>query len=149
MVVILGYSLLGILFGYLALTDMKTFRLPDVCTLPAAVLGIGVQALQGEWTTALWGAAFGFALLKGIQAICRYAYKRECIGSGDVKLMLSLGALLGAWGAYATIAGGVASAYAMSRCGNRSGDVYIPFAPYLLASALVVFGIQQVWPCVS
>lgn len=73
--------------------DWKCYRLPLIFTVTGAVLSlsgysffVGIQAIQACLTS--------FLMLKGAQIFCRHFYKKECLGSGDCLLALSLGGML-------------------------------------------------------
>jgi prepilin signal peptidase PulO-like enzyme (type II secretory pathway) len=81
---------------YASIIDWRTLRLSHVLTLPAAAFAIFYQGYFGSgWMEALSGATGGWGIMKGAQVLCRRRQRRECIGSGDALLMLSLGAFLG------------------------------------------------------
>jgi leader peptidase (prepilin peptidase)/N-methyltransferase len=76
--------------------DLDTFILPDVLTYPAAVLALSTPLfLPVDWLETVLGALFG----AGIFLLLQQAYLRlrgiDALGTGDIKLMLSLGALVG------------------------------------------------------
>lgn len=82
------------LAGAAAIVDLKTQRLPDVLTLPAAAAALVGFSVLGEWGHVVGGVAASF-MLKITQLYCRHRHGKECIGSGDVKLIFSLGCLIG------------------------------------------------------
>lgn len=53
---------------------------------------------ENSWLSPMLGAVYGFVLLKVLQWILRHQYGGEQIGSGDAKLMLVLGAMVGPCG---------------------------------------------------
>jgi len=57
-------------------------------------MAIGAGYFRGDVFNAVSGAVMGFAVFKAVQAVFLLK-KREALGSGDVKLMLALGALAG------------------------------------------------------
>ncbi|HKY34631.1 MAG TPA: A24 family peptidase [Polyangiaceae bacterium] len=78
-----------------AATDARTGRIPNLLTLPTAVLGV---ALHG-WFGGRAGAAaslMGLVVAGGIPWLLHRGTKGAGIGGGDVKLFAALGALLGA-----------------------------------------------------
>ena len=79
----------------LAVSDLRTFRLPDALTAALAALCLGAALAQGLFVWALAGGLIGagsFLLLRIAYAALR---GREGLGLGDVKLMAGLGALTG------------------------------------------------------
>ena len=72
-------------------TDWRFRRIPNWITLPALLLGIGINTVAGGWPGArnsLLGAGLGFVLL------LPFALARG-LGMGDLKLVVALGAILG------------------------------------------------------
>ncbi|MEV8453966.1 prepilin peptidase [Streptomyces sp. NPDC052095] len=130
----------------LATIDRRVHRLPDRLTLPAAgaaAVLLGLAALlpehAGSWPTALLGGAAlgGFYFLL-------FLINPNGMGFGDVKLALSLGAVLGWYGWAMVFAGGFAgfllgAAYGfglmvLRRAGRKTG---IPFGPFMITGALL------------
>lgn len=132
--------------------DLESFLLPDVITLPGAVLalltatfllgpGSGPDAWIASGTTALWGAGLGgggFWLLRlGYRAL----RGGEGLGLGDVKLMLLIGALVGPQGLpllllLAGVTALLAAIIYMIRTG-QGGQAPIPFGPFLSLACMV------------
>lgn len=73
--------------------DIRQRRLPDVLTLPGAVVVITGAALTGHGGTAAAGAAAMFAVYAAVHLVSPAA-----MGAGDVKLAIGLGALAGVFG---------------------------------------------------
>lgn len=76
--------------------DLDSFILPDVMTYPAAILALSTPLfLPVDWLETLAGG-FGGA---GVFLLLQQGYLRlrgiDALGTGDIKLMLSLGALVG------------------------------------------------------
>ena len=73
--------------------DIRQRRLPNVLTLPGAVIVLVGAALTGRGVTAVAGAAAMFAVYAVVHVVTPNA-----MGAGDVKLAIGLGALTGAFG---------------------------------------------------
>ncbi|MGW0909353.1 prepilin peptidase [Streptomyces sp. NPDC002853] len=143
----LGAWLLLAPFGVLlAVVDFGVHRLPDVLTLPlagAALVLLGGAALlpehAGSWIHALYG---GLGL--GAAYFVLFLISPNGMGFGDVKLALSLGAVLGwyGWGAVllGTFAGFLLAALygtvlvVARRAGRKTA---IPFGPFLIGGAFL------------
>lgn len=80
---------LGLLIGY----DIAQRRLPNVLTLPGAVVILAVAAGAGHGLPALAGAM----ALAGLYLLV-HLVSAGAMGGGDVKLALGLGALTGFFG---------------------------------------------------
>lgn len=94
-----------------AVTDARMHRIPNVLTVPTALLGLAYHTLAPTgWgpLTALAGFGVGFALLL-------LPWLLGGGGMGDVKLLAALGAWLGPWWVLIAFAvsGGVASLLAL------------------------------------
>ncbi|MFI7317747.1 prepilin peptidase [Streptomyces venezuelae] len=130
----------------LALVDFTVHRLPDVLTLPLAAASpalLGAVTLvpeqAGSWKASLYGAL----ALAGAYFIL-FLINPNGMGFGDVKLALSLGAVLGwyGWGVLmiGTFAGFLlASLYgaALVVARRASRKTAIPFGPFLIGGAFV------------
>ena len=73
--------------------DIRQRRLPNVLTLPGAVMILVGAALTGRGVTAVAGAAAMFAVYAVVHMVAPQA-----MGAGDVKLAIGLGALTGPFG---------------------------------------------------
>ncbi|MEU7584271.1 A24 family peptidase [Streptomyces sp. NPDC041068] len=143
----LGVWLVLAPFGVLlAVVDFTVHRLPDVLTLPLAAASLallGGAALVPEHGGSWLGALYGALALAGAYFVL-FLINPNGMGFGDVKLALSLGAVLGwyGWGAVllGTFAGFLlASVYGTAlvvarRAGRKTA---IPFGPFLIGGAFV------------
>ena len=127
----------------LAAIDLSVQRLPDVLTLPAALVAV---LLLGVWAITDGGSVITIvASAVGLCAayLVMHLVTRGGMGMGDVKLALALGALLGALGVAAVIVatmlafilGGLASAVLLLRR-RASRGATIPFGPFMLIGAV-------------
>lgn len=115
----------------LVFTDYHHQILPNVLTIPGAVVGVALSPLQvfpfysgvlevkaagllgldetpvaWPWLGALFGALFGGGLLLLVATLYKAVRRRDGLGMGDVKMMLMVGAFLGYRLALLTIFGG-------------------------------------------
>ncbi|WP_414930870.1 prepilin peptidase [Streptomyces sp. Je 1-369] len=130
----------------LALVDFTVHRLPDVLTLPLAAASLALLGLvtlvpeqAGSWKASLYGA-----LALAAAYFILFLINPNGMGFGDVKLALSLGAVLGwyGWGVLliGTFAGFLlASLYGTALVVTRraSRKTAIPFGPFLIGGAFV------------
>jgi len=123
--------------------DLDSFVLPDIITLPGGVLAFAASfILPISWQDSLSGAILGsgsfwmlqkgYKLLKGIDGL----------GTGDVKLMFMLGALLGWQGLplmvfIAALTGLMASLYYLKKDKTRGIQTKIPFGPFLSLGTVI------------
>jgi leader peptidase (prepilin peptidase)/N-methyltransferase len=141
----------GTLFVVLSLIDLETCLLPDVLTLPGAVLAFLASALLPRlhtlgigWRAALVGALVGGGGLWLIAWLYRRIRGEDGLGLGDAKLMLLAGALLGPVAVPLTLFAGAVLALpvglVVARRAARQGEgdglrTALPFGPFLCAGA--------------
>ena len=84
---------------YLAYFDLRTFRLPDIITLPLIFTGLLFNSLSNQgfasFQDSIIGAILGYTGLWLLNALYRALKKQNGIGMGDAKLLAALGAWLG------------------------------------------------------
>ena len=127
-----------------AVIDARTTLLPDALTLP--LLWAGLLCAAFGWTlapsTAIAGATVGYLFLWSVHQTFLMLTGREGMGRGDFKLLAALGAWLG-WQPllplilWAALAGSLVG-LAMKWRGVLKDPMYVPFGPFLAASALAV-----------
>jgi len=140
----LVHMVFGGLFIVGGFIDFKLYILPNRITLGGAALALAVKALFG-WAAfqgALLGACAGAGFFWVLQQFYRIVRKEEGLGTGDVKLMLCIGALVGVGGLPFTILTAAFSALAASGVymglpGGRGLKTRIPFGPFLCFGAML------------
>ena len=84
---------------YLAYFDLRTFRLPNIITLPLIFTGPLFNGLTKQSFTSfqdsIIGATLGYTGLWLLNSLYRALKKQNGIGMGDAKLLAALGAWLG------------------------------------------------------
>jgi leader peptidase (prepilin peptidase)/N-methyltransferase len=126
-------GLTGVLIA-IAVIDLRSFRIPDVLSLPLIAAGLvlaWVQPLMPFWHH-LIGAAVGFALLAGVGEWYFRQQGVDGLGLGDAKLFAAAGAWLG-WQALPAVLliaalGGLG--FALRQRGATRGTA-IAFGPWL------------------
>ncbi|MER6160361.1 A24 family peptidase [Streptomyces sp. NPDC001868] len=129
----------------LAVVDFTVERLPDIVTLPLAVITLGLLGVAallpdagGNWRTALLGS-----LALGACYLMLFLINPTGFGFGDVKLALTLGAVTGWYGWDILIAGAFVGfllfvLYGLSRIAARRGGrrkTLHPLGPFLITGA--------------
>ena len=146
--IIKGLLVLALL--YLAYTDWRTFRLPNLITLPLIILGIAFNCLPDlsfvSPSSSLAGAALGYGLLWALNTSYRLLKKHNGIGMGDAKLLAALGAWLG-WAVLPSILliasiAGIVGGIAWLRWQGRQLQQAFPFGPFLAIAGII----ELLWP---
>ena len=117
--------------------DIRQRRLPNLLTLPGAVVILSAAAATGHGPAALVGAAALFGVYAAMHLIAPAA-----MGAGDAKLAIGVGALTGAYGAQAwllcafgaSMLTGLLGIVALMR-GRRAG--LLPHGPSMCVAAAV------------
>jgi leader peptidase (prepilin peptidase)/N-methyltransferase len=135
---------------YLSYIDLRSFRLPDVITLPLILLGLcfnGFSSLRFvNIESALWGVLLGYGVLWLLNFLYRFAKKQDGIGMGDAKLLAALGAWLG-WTVLpsllliASLAGIVGGLIYLQWKRQNTRNAF-PFGPFLAFAGII----ELLWP---
>jgi len=138
-------------FVAVAMIDWDTFLIPDELSLGLWVLGTVLAPLNplhagSAWTKVAFSAAggvFGFLLCFAILLLGKWAFKKDAMGGGDVKLLAAVGAWTGILGAYdcmviASFLGAIYGGLQIAG-GKLERKDHIPFGPFLSAAAVFNF----------
>jgi leader peptidase (prepilin peptidase)/N-methyltransferase len=109
MFALLGAAYLAVFTIPLVVIDLRQRRLPNKITLPAIAISLLGVVLSGEWAKAGVGLLCA-GLLFGIGTTLSI---RGWLGMGDVKLLVSIGLLLG-WFGWESLAIGLAVAFCLA-----------------------------------
>ncbi|HEU0300443.1 MAG TPA: prepilin peptidase [Longimicrobium sp.] len=127
-----------ILLG-IALSDARTYIIPDQFTLGGLVLGLALSFAPGGigWKDAFLGAALGYALLWFVGWAGEKAFRKEAMGGGDIKMMAMVGAFLGPIGVALTIfLGALFGVLIFTPISLRTGKL-VPFGIFLALGAAI------------
>lgn len=150
MVPLLATLTFAALSAAVAIIDIRTYRIPDILNLLILITGFGAHYVLGlDLATPLIGAAVGYGALYTIAIVYRRVRGRDGIGMGDAKLFGASGAWIG-WSGLpfqlliaACLGLAMVSAQRIAGRKIRATD-RLPFGPFLVAGALVVWMIQ-IW----
>jgi leader peptidase (prepilin peptidase) / N-methyltransferase len=124
--------------------DLKIYILPDIITLPGAVLAfLASFMLPLSWQDSLLGALIGSGMFLVLQRTYRAIKKIEGLGTGDVKIMLLLGALTGWQGLpiviFSSSALGLVFSvfYIKTSRTPKALQTPVPFGPFLALGAII------------
>ncbi len=139
----------GLILG--TFVDLEHYIIPDRVTIGGIIAGLVISALVPElhftlsWKASLIrsaiGLAAGFGGLWLIAIIGEFAFKKEAMGFGDVKLMGAIGAFFG-WKAVifvllsASLFGSIVGV-GLIALGKRQLQGRIPFGPFLALGTLL------------
>jgi leader peptidase (prepilin peptidase) / N-methyltransferase len=131
-----------ILLG-IALTDARTYIIPDEFSIGGLVVGLLLALTPGGITigSALAGAALGFGLLWAVGILGEWVFKKPAMGGGDIKMMAMVGAFLGPVGVLLTVfLGALVGTLVFGPISIRTGKL-VPFGIFLALGA----GITEAW----
>ena len=124
--------------------DFEIFILPDIITLPGAALAfMSSFILPISWVDSLTGALIGSGIFLLIQKTYKLVKKIDGLGTGDIKLMLMLGALTGWQGLpilifSSALLGLIAAVFYMKKSSDaRAMQTPVPFGPFLALGAII------------
>ena len=126
-----------------AFIDFDSYLLPDVLTLSGAVIAAagGLLFLNVSWYDVLLGAAIGAGSFLLLQKGYKLVRGVDGLGSGDVKLMLLIGATCGWRGLPVVItvaaASGIVASLFYMRKNTSAMQTVIPFGPFLILGMML------------
>lgn len=157
------YMLFAALMVFCTFVDLDTMTLPDAATVGGAILGVVAACAVPEMLVenaaqmhplaahvrgfgySVFGCAVSSGVLYWIRLLAGTLLRREAMGEGDVILVGCIGAFCG-WqgGLFALFGGSIIGCAVMiptiliSRgFSKNSGEIEIPFGPWLAAGAVV------------
>ncbi len=151
-----GGLFLTIIFG-IAISDARFYIIPDEFSLGGALVGLGMAFFPGGigWRSALIGAAAGYTVLWLVGAGGTWLIRRlspgrleeagvdQAMGGGDIKMMMMVGAFVGAEGVALTIfIGSVLALLVFGPIASISKRL-IPLGVFLAAAAGIVYAWGQ------
>jgi prepilin signal peptidase PulO-like enzyme (type II secretory pathway) len=135
----IAWWLFWLLLMAVVATDLTSMKVPDVISLPGAVVVFAAAVITGiqGWVASLLGAVGCFLVLFAIHLVTR-----GNMGMGDVKLYLSIGAMLGCVGGLESLV--IASFYGtvigltLRALGVLRRRQHIPFVPFIALGVITV-----------
>lgn len=136
--------ILGVMLVTGSFIDFETFLLPNRITLGGAAIAVAASYFLPEpgFRNALYGAALGGGFFWLLQQAYRIFRGEEGLGTGDVKLMLMIGAMVGFSGLPFTILAAALTSgigifvYAFKQ--DATGlKTRIPFGPFLSLGCMI------------
>lgn len=135
-----GAVFLTILFG-VAIADARYYIIPNEFSIGGTVIGLATAFLPGglDAVGALIGVVLGFSLLWVVAQLGTWAFKKEAMGGGDIKMMAMVGAFLGSAGVLLTIfLGALLGSVIFGPISWKTGKL-VPFGIFLAAGAAVTY----------
>lgn len=138
------YFLIFFVLLFALLADLQYLIVPDffVCLLSILVLMVQILTKQ-NWTMPIFAVIFSSLFFVLLYVLAKKILKKEALGLGDIKLMIPLAFFL-SWPKIALsiflafIIGGI-FAMLMLIIGKKKIGQALPFAPFLIISALISF----------
>ena len=139
-----------LILAYLAYVDLRTFRLPDVITIPLILAGLCFNSFSSlRFITpqeSVFGGLLGYLLLWLLNRLYRYIKKQDGIGMGDAKLLSALGVWLG-WVALPSILflasiSGIIGGLIWLKLNKQNHGSPFPFGPFLIFAGIM----ELLWP---
>jgi leader peptidase (prepilin peptidase) / N-methyltransferase len=126
----------------IALTDARTYVIPDEFTVGGAIMGLLLSVAPGGVTVtqALIGAAVGFGLLYLAGVLGEWWLQKPAMGGGDIKMMAMVGAFLGPIGAILAIFLGALVGSIVFLPITLKTKKLVPFGIFLAVGAAVAEG---------
>jgi leader peptidase (prepilin peptidase)/N-methyltransferase len=121
----------------IAVADLRFYIIPDELSLGGAVLGLALAFLPGAPTIveALVGALVGGGVLWVVAIVGTWAFRKEAMGGGDIKMLAMIGAFLGWKGALLTIFLGALAGTVVFVPLAWKTDRLVPFGVFLAVGA--------------
>jgi leader peptidase (prepilin peptidase)/N-methyltransferase len=150
--------IMGIILG--TFVDFEHMIIPDRVTIGGMILGLLCSMLvpalhdASTWLEGLMqsaiGLAAGFGSLWAVAVLGEFAFKKEAMGFGDVKLMGAIGAFFGWEAVLFTIIiasfSGTIIGISLILANKKAMQSKIPFGPYLSLGVLVwMFWGPRLW----
>ena len=135
---------------YLAYFDLRTFRLPDIITLPLIFTGLVLNGLSNQgfssFQDSVIGAILGYTGLWLLNSLYRALKKQNGIGMGDAKLLAALGSWLG-WQPLPSILliaslTGLIGGLIWLGWNKQNHRAAFPFGPFLAIAGII----ELLWP---
>lgn len=127
----------------IALTDARTYTIPDEFSVGGLVLGLLLAIPAGgiSLPRSLAGAALGFGMLWAVAWAGERIFRKPAMGGGDIKMMAMVGAFLGPIGVLLTVfLGALIGTIVFGPISWRTGKL-VPFGIFLALGA----GVTEAW----
>jgi leader peptidase (prepilin peptidase)/N-methyltransferase len=129
----------------IALSDARTYIIPDQFTWGGLVIGLALSFAPGGISPlrSVIGAAVGFGLLWLVAVVGEWAFKKPAMGGGDIKMMAMVGAFLGPVGVLLTLfLGALFGSIIFTPITMRTGKL-VPFGIFLAVGAAITEPFDQ------
>jgi leader peptidase (prepilin peptidase) / N-methyltransferase len=131
-----------ILLG-IALSDGRTYIIPDEFSIGGMVIGLGLSFIPGgiDPLSAFLGALVGGGLLWLVAVVGEWVFKKEAMGGGDIKMLAMIGAFIGIQGVLLTLfLGALFGSVVFGPISLKTGKL-VPFGIFLALGA----AIAEIW----
>jgi leader peptidase (prepilin peptidase)/N-methyltransferase len=141
LLIIISTSVLAAVLARLAWVDLRTFRLPDIYTLPLIGAGLVLALVTDRISVgaSVAGALTGFGLFWAIGHFYFSRHGQEGLGLGDAKLFAASGSWLGVWLLPYVLLVASLGGLAFALMTRRNPERKVAFGPWL------AFAFMTVW----
>jgi leader peptidase (prepilin peptidase)/N-methyltransferase len=141
LLIIISTSVLAAVLARLAWVDLRTFRLPDIYTLPLIGAGLVLALVTDRISVgaSVAGALTGFGLFWAIGHFYFSRHGQEGLGLGDAKLFAASGSWLGVWLLPYVLLVASLGGLAFAVMSRRNPERKVAFGPWL------AFAFMTVW----
>lgn len=141
MLIIISTVVLAAVLARLAWVDLRTFRLPDIYTLPLIGAGLVLALVTDRISVgaSVAGALTGFGLFWAIGHFYFSRHGQEGLGLGDAKLFAASGSWLGVWLLPYVLLVASLGGLAFALMTRRNPERKVAFGPWL------AFAFMTVW----
>jgi leader peptidase (prepilin peptidase)/N-methyltransferase len=141
LLIIISTSVLAAVLARLAWVDLRTFRLPDIYTLPLIGAGLVLALVTDRISVgaSVAGALTGFGLFWAIGHFYFSRHGQEGLGLGDAKLFAASGSWLGVWLLPYVLLVASLGGLAFALMTRRNPERKVAFGPW------IAFAFMTVW----
>jgi leader peptidase (prepilin peptidase)/N-methyltransferase len=123
----------------IALTDARTYIIPDQFTWGGLVIGLLLSLAPGgiDPLQSFLGALLGFGLLYAVAVLGEVVFRKQAMGGGDIKMMAMVGAFVGPPGVLLTVfLGALFGSLIFGPISLKTGKL-VPFGIFLALGAAI------------
>ncbi|MEP0072604.1 MAG: A24 family peptidase [Marinomonas sp.] len=133
------HALLLSSFITLAVIDAEHQLIPDECCVVILVCALSINLINQTLESSVLGLLIGYSSIYALHWGYKAVRGKDGIGLGDVKLIAAIGAWLGIFELASMLLCASLSGILYNATLNKKGSGSVPFGPFLIFSAILVF----------